>query len=109
MASKTEGKQDPLKTQAMVMIVLLTLQYLLGMAVNLYVKFPEKGNIGQYWAFAKSQLVLDVHMLVGASLLLSSIALFIRSLRQNSTVWKAPSSVGVLAILAAVIAGISFV
>lgn len=98
-----------LKPFGILMLLLLTLQYLLGMIANLYIEFPEEKNRGKLWEFAWKQLPLAVHISIGYLLLLGAIVLIILSIRQKNKSWIIASSVGAIAILIAGATGAIFI
>lgn len=102
-------KEGRLKPHALVILVLLILQYLLGMATNLFVQFPQNQHEGQLWEFAWKQLPLASHIILGVLLVIGSLVLLIRSILQKNRRWIISSAVGFLAILIAGMAGSLFI
>lgn len=102
-------KHHPLQIQGLITIVFLVIQYLLGMFTNLFVIFPDNEKGGELWLFAWHQLPLALQIIIGISLLISSIVLIIRSIRHQNHNWLIASSVGSLAILAAILGGSTFI
>lgn len=98
-----------LKKQALGMIVGLSVQYLLGIAISMFVKFPGSGSEAQMWEAAKSQPLFWAHMLLGTLLFLNAAFISFRTFKMKDKVWKKAAGVGILAILAASFAGSSFV
>ena len=103
------GLKNSLNKQGLGMLIGLIVQYLLGMATNLFVHFPESGNAGVMWQFAKSQLLFNLHLYLGTLLLIGAIILYIRSFMQKNKSWKIASGFGLAFIIFAFIAGISLV
>lgn len=101
--------KNSLRFQAVGVIVALTLQFILGMVANLFVRFPENGSPQQFWKFAWSQLPVAVHIIIGFALLLGSLTLVIRSFIKKDSIWKIVSTIGFLSILIAVYGGVSFI
>jgi heme/copper-type cytochrome/quinol oxidase subunit 2 len=87
----------------------LVVQYLLGMASAFYVAFPDSGTAKEYWEFARNQILVVAHIVVGFALLFGTIVLVIRAFRYNDPVWKTSSLISFVAVAAAIIAGILFV
>jgi hypothetical protein len=98
-----------LRVQGFILAGMLAVQYVLGMYVNLFVKFPDNSTQSQLWEFAWSQPALVAHILIAFALLFGSIALCIRAARHRPTVWIWPSLIGLLALVAAGLSGASFV
>jgi hypothetical protein len=73
-------ENNSLRKQGIGMIAILTIQYLIGMASNIFVKFPNSSNQGLLWEFAWKQLPIAFHIIIGILLILGSIVLFIRSI-----------------------------
>lgn len=95
---------DVLRGNCMGAAVLLILQFAIGMGVNLYVTIPA-GKAFLPAVFGSA--VLAAHAVVALLLLGASISAVVRSVRARTAV---PFTVvGLLAILAAVAAGSSFV
>jgi hypothetical protein len=100
--------------------VLLLIQYLLGMAVNLYVTLPGHhpgANAGNYFAGLASGLDWMIphgpawaaaHAAFGLALVLAAFAGIVLTRRQGSRVATVTSALGALAILGAAFNGVSF-
>ncbi len=103
------------------MVVLLLVQFLLGMATNLYVTIPthQPGTTaGNYasglgsdlaWAVGSGPLPLAIHAALGSALVLVGIATVVLAARARRTAWIVTSAVGLVAILAAWFNGLSFI
>src|ERR1043166_10333954 len=87
----------------------LSLQYALGMYVNLFVSFPEHGSGGQAWEFALTEAPLVSHILLAFLLFFGAIALCIRAVRLKDTRWIWWAAIGLLGILMAGLSGAEFV
>src|SRR5258708_130926 len=98
-----------MKKHAVGLIVLLTLQYLLGMATIIFVKFPENKEAGQLWGFAWSQLPLAAHIIVGLLLFFGSLALLVKAIKAHNRNWIVSSALGFTFILIAGLAGTTFI
>jgi hypothetical protein len=98
-----------LRTQAIVIIYLLAVQYILGMAANMFVKFPETGTEGQMWTAAWSQLPSALHIILGLGLFIGAVVLAIRSARAKNQGWIRASGFGLLFIFLAVFGGSRFI
>ena len=84
--------------------VLLIVQFGLGIAVNLYISLPEHKS---FWATVFGSATLVAHAIVALLLLGASIGALVRAIRSRRAI--ALTSIGLAAILAAGIAGASFV
>lgn len=103
------------------MLVLLALQFVFGMLANLFVTIPAShpGSSGSDylsqsvsslgWALSNSGGVVETHAGLGLLIVISMVALFIRTLltRKRSLIWL--SLVATLAAIGAFINGLSFV
>ncbi len=104
-----KGTPRSLKQHAIGMIILSVIQYILGMITSLYISFPEGKTREQLMIFAKQQVPLIVHIVVGLLLLFGTIALLVRSLIQKDRHWIAPAAIATTAILTATITGMIFI
>ncbi len=91
------------------MIILLVIQYLLGMATSLFVVFPDTGHEGQLWAFAWKQIPLASHIIVGFLLLFGTIALLVRAIRLKIQSWILPATIGLIAVIGSIFFGSVFI
>ena len=88
--------------------VALVIQFLLGMYINLYVKFPTSGP-GDAWKFAWSSVPVAAHIILGTLGLLSTILLLVRSIKLKNHHWITVTAIGVAAMLLAVLGGELFI
>ncbi len=102
-------KQRQLNFHAMGMIVLLVIQYLLGMITTLYITFPTSTKDAFMWKFAWEQLPLAAHIIVGLLLLLGTIALFVRAIMLRKNYWIWASGVGLAGVLLSIFSGSAFI
>ena len=86
-------------------LVMLVVQFGLGIGVNLYVTLPAKGGGG---AFSNGPL-LALHVVVGLLLILAAIGLLVRAIIARHGAVIAVAAVGLLAIATAATQGFSFV
>lgn len=103
-----------------VTLVLLAVQYLFGMAVNLFVTIPTShpgtnasdyfSGVGQgvSWAIAHGAGVLQLHATLGLLLLVAAVALLVMAIRARRRAWIVATSIGLLSILGAGFNGASF-
>lgn len=97
------------RTHSIVMLVLLLIQYVLGMITNLYVQFPENSQPEQLWAAAQSQFASMAHIILGMLLLVVAILIIVRAVmsKNRTLVWI--SVAGLVSILVAIISGSMFI
>jgi len=100
--------------------LLLLVQYLLGMAVNLYVVLPGEhpganarnyfggGASGLAWVISDGPAWAAVHAAFGLALALAALASIALAWRQGSRVATATSVLGALAVVGAGFNGVSF-
>lgn len=98
-----------LRPHAYGMIGLLTIQYLLGMATNLFVTFPSGLSEKNSWLFAWRQPFLALHMIVGTCLLIGTLTLVVRAIKTRDRVWTIASVSAGVAIVVAYATGSLFV
>ena len=87
----------------------LVAQYLLGMLTNLYVTFPKTNSVGQRWEFARSQVLVMAHIVLGTLIFLGAIALIIRAYKSRERIWKISAGIGLVSITLAWISGEEFI
>lgn len=87
----------------------LAIQFILGIYINLFVKFPENANARANWTFAQHSWLVLSHILLGTLLLLNAAVLVIRVYRNKLDRWKLPTVIGLIGILIAWLAGEQFV
>jgi hypothetical protein len=85
-------------------LVMLVIQFALGVGVNLYIR-PARGGIGE--AFSNGPL-LALHAVLGLLLVIAAIDLLIRAILVRHRVVIVVSAIGLLAVAAAAGSGISF-
>lgn len=121
MSATTGPRVAVLRRRTTGTLVLLVIQFLVGMATNLFVSVPAHhpgAGSGPYlsgawtsvlWTFGSGLPVLIAHVAIGILLLLSGIELVVHAVRSHrpAAVWLA--SLGFLAIVFAAFNGASFV
>jgi hypothetical protein len=95
---------DRLRGSSMGAMVMLILQYALGMGVNLFV---TPGKTGFSEAF-KNGPVLALHAILGLLLLLAAIGLLVRAIMARHRAVIIAAAIGLVAIIAAAGSGVSF-
>ncbi len=102
--------KDPAETMArlrgasMGALVMLIIQFALGIGVNLYIK-PHKGGIGE--AFSNGAL-LALHSVFGVLLILAAIQVLVRSVMAGHRLAIVTSAIGLIGIVGAAFSGVSF-
>lgn len=108
------------RQHSLVMLIMLAVQYVLGMILNLFVTLPDKhpGQSGNYfirsehsfgWAVTLGGgLVLTLHVLLGVGLIVRGIIMFVDVVRNRSTPWIWISIIGLIGITGAFSNGLSF-
>ena len=107
--SENSKSHNGLRTIAFVMLGLLVLQYVLGMATNMWVQFPDTSQVNQLWDAARAQLPSLAHIILGVLLLVGAIIFVIRATAKHQRGWIVSSAVGLVAILVAAIGGATYV
>ena len=103
-------KSDSLLTkQAWGMIFGLSVQFILGMVANLYATFPKSGTQDQYWQAAWKNGFVGAHIVLGTIIFLNTIFLVFRATKAKSSVWLAPTWIGLVGVVIASSAGSQFV
>jgi hypothetical protein len=87
-------------------LVMLIVQFGLGIGVNLYISLPAKGSAGD--AFSNGPL-LALHVVIGLLLIVTAIGLLVRAIIARHGPVIAAAAVGLLAIATAATQGFSFV
>ncbi len=95
-------------------LIMLVLQYALGMWVNLYARFPPGGaalgGVAAYGrAVAAGPKALRVHALLGLALLAAGVQLVARAALAGRLAPVVAAAVGLAALLLAALAGTAFV
>jgi hypothetical protein len=103
-----------LRANALAAVVMLLIQYCLGISVNLYSTLPASDHgkpifAGFTTAVGHGPLLLSLHALLGTFLLITASAALVRSLRLAATPPIALTAVALLAIIVAWLAGSAFV
>jgi hypothetical protein len=102
-------KNDKLQIQSLFLIGFLVGEYLLGMLTNLFVAFPQGSADWQQWEFARTQLLVISHIVLGLLLLAGAIVLYIRAFRAKDRTWEIASGVGLGSIFLAIVSGSAFI
>ncbi|HEY2579967.1 MAG TPA: hypothetical protein VGI74_26950 [Streptosporangiaceae bacterium] len=91
-------------------LVMLIVQFGLGIGVNLYVSLPTAGSGGRKLSesFSNGPL-LALHVVLGLLLIVTAVTLLVRGIVARHTPVIAASAIGLLAIIFAATQGFSFV
>jgi hypothetical protein len=116
------GTTSRSRSMAFIILLLLGLQFFLGMWNNLFITVPAAhagANAPEYfsgvaqglgWAIFQSALPsLVLHVVLGLLLLLASIGLIVAAFRGTQRVWKIVAPIGTFGILAAAFNGASYI
>lgn len=93
----------------MLILGLLAVQFTFGMINNLFVRFPGTIRPDLLWAYARSQLSVVSHIVVGTLLLVSAVIFLIRVSGKPYRRWLGSAVVGLIAIVIAIYGGVTFV
>lgn len=118
--SETKTSQSRLRTINAIILVLLGVEFLIGMVFNLYVQVPPVhpgANAPEYfsgvvqgvaWALLHAPLGLLVHAILGILLFLASLILIGFAIAARRRAWVIVSVIGFFGIVAAGFNGASF-
>src|SRR5215831_3694557 len=104
---RTERRQRDLRPANLFALIVLIIQFALGMGVNLYVTLPAAGHPGHSSWFGNGAL-LGLHATLGMFLVLAAIALLVRAIRARNVTLIVISAAGLAAIVLAFFLGASF-
>ncbi len=104
---KTASRQAGLRQANLAILIVLIVQFALGMGVNLYVTLPAAGHPGHAsWFGNGTQLAL--HAALGMFLILAAIFVLVRSIMARNAAIIVTSAAGLVAILLAAFFGSGF-
>jgi hypothetical protein len=104
---KSESRQAGLRRASLAILIVLIVQFAVGISVNLYVTLPAAGRPGHSSWFDNGSL-LALHASLGMFLILAAIFVLVRAIRARSRTLIATSAAGLVAILVAFSFGASF-
>jgi hypothetical protein len=109
-SERTAGRVKALRRASLAALVLLLIQYGLGMYVNLYVTVPsaDQGQ-GLGKAISSGPAALSVHAVLALLLALSAIGLLVQALIARYWAAATTAAIGLVAIIAAAFSGAAFV
>jgi hypothetical protein len=106
-AQKTESRQAGLRQANLALLILLAVQFALGIGVNLYVTLPAAGHPGHASWFGNGAL-LALHATLGMLLILGAIFVLVRAIMARNAALIITSAAGLVAILLAAFFGSGF-
>jgi len=104
---KRQSRQAGLRRASLAILIVLIVQFALGINVNLYVTLPTAGHPGHSSWFGNGPL-LALHATLGMILVLSAIFVLVRAITARNAALIVTSSAGLVAIGAAFFFGASF-
>ncbi len=101
-----EQKYSYAYTGIFVMMVLLALQFLLGIYINLYVSFPPISQLHLH--FPADYIIVMVHMMLGFLILIASFILMLLAIKINDIKIIISSALGFVFVIVAGLSGFIF-
>jgi hypothetical protein len=106
-AQKRESRQAGVRQGGLALLILLAVQFALGIGVNLYVTLPAAGHPGHASWFGNGAL-LALHATLGMLLILGAIFVLVRAIMARNATLIITSAAGLVAILLAAFFGSGF-
>jgi len=106
-AQKMASRQAGLRRASLAILIVLIVQFALGISVNLYVTLPAAGHPGHSSWFGNGVL-LALHATLGMILVLAAVFVLVRAITARDAALIVTSSAGLVAIGAAFLFGASF-
>ncbi len=94
--------------QATAFLIMLSIQFILGIATNLFIKLPSAGG-AEAWRAAWTNAVVILHMIIGLGLFVGSIFFMIRTIVARDRRWMITTLIGFIGMLLAFFGGVLFV
>ena len=104
---KRQSRQARLRQASLAIVIVLIVQFGLGIGVNLYVTLPAAGRPGHASWFGNG-LLLALHAALGMFLVLAAIFVLVRSITARNRTLILTSAAGLMAIGLAFFFGASF-
>ena len=104
---KTESRQAGLRQANLALLILLAIQFALGIGVNLYVTLPAAGHPGHASWFGNGA-ILAFHAALGMLLILGAIFVLVRAIMARNATIIVTSAAGLVAILLSAFFGSGF-
>ena len=113
-AAASPRQLERLRGASMGALVMLIIQFAVGMIVNLYSAIPAGDANSTFWAaigraLADGPAALTVHAILGLLLVVATVALVVRAVACRHVPVIVTSSIGLLAVLGAAASGSRFV
>jgi O-antigen/teichoic acid export membrane protein len=107
---RAEGRREDLRRVSLAALVMLVVQFGLGMFLNLYVTVPAAdAHAGIMQEIANGPLALTVHATLGLALIVTAVAALVRAVRVEERLVAVLAAAGLTAIGGAFAAGEIFV
>ena len=101
-----EQKYSYAYTGIFVIIILLVLQFLLGIYINLYVSFPPISELHLH--FPANYIIVMIHMMLGFLILIASFILMLLAIRINDIKMIISGALGFVFVIVAGLSGFIF-
>ena len=100
-----------LEVHALAVLVLLTLQYALGMANNFWLSLPDAGEYeaGSYFVAAWTQGMFGAHVVNGAIIMIALVCLVARACWHRDVWWAVTAFASLVGVGVAIAGGVRFV
>jgi hypothetical protein len=105
--TKRQSRRAGPRQATLAILIVLIVQFALGMGVNLYVTLPAAGHPGHASWFGNGALAA-LHAALGMVLVLAAIAVLVRAIRARNFTLIVASAAGLVAILLAAFFGSGF-
>jgi len=106
-AQKMASRQAGLRRASLAILIVLIVQFALGISVNLYVTLPAAGHPGHSSWFGNGAL-LALHAALGMFLVLAALFVLVRAIMARNVTLIVTSAAGLVAIGVAFFFGASF-
>jgi hypothetical protein len=106
-AATIDARQARLRQASLGILIVIVVQFALGMGVNLYVTLPAAGHPGHSSWFGNGPL-LALHAALGLFLMISAIVVLVRAITARNGTLIVTSAAGLVAVLLAAFFGSSF-
>ena len=106
-AQKMQARQAGLRQASLAIVIVLIVQFALGISVNLYVTLPPTGQPGHSSWFGNGPL-LALHAALGMFLVLAAVFVLVRAIMARNRTLIATSAAGLVAIFLAFFFGSNY-
>ena len=106
-AQKMASRQASLRQASLAIVIVLIVQFALGISVNLYVTLPAAGHPGHASWFGNGPL-LALHAALGMFLVLAAVFVLVRAIMARNRTLIATSAAGLVAIFLAFFFGSNY-